>query len=227
VIKALFERFEGYLQRQGYAIQGRQIQDATLIPVPKQRNQRKENEQIAQGEVPEEWAGKFHQISPKDRDARWTKKNGASHVGSNDQINIDHGYGFIRRFLITDAAEHDSRVLADLLDDQNEGNQSWADSAYCSQAIEEVLALLDFEHQINERGYRNRPLSETQKETNRDKSMICAKVEHVFGHWVMAKGGRWIRCQGLQPPAQAKLGLKNFTYNLKWFVVWESQLAVE
>ncbi len=96
---------------------------------------------------------------------------------------------------------------------QNEGNQIWAESAYRSEAIEAVLALLDFDSQINERGYRNRPLTEAPKEMNRDKFQIRAKVEHVFGHWVKGQAGKLIRCIGLQR-VQALLGLKNLTYNL-------------
>ena len=64
--------------------------------------------------------------------------------------------------------------------------------------IEESLALLNFVSQINERAYRNRPLSEAQKESNREKSKIRAKVEHVFVHWVMEQGGKMIRCIGIR-----------------------------
>jgi len=55
VIDELFERFEQYLQTAGYAAKGGQIIDATLIPVPVQRNSREENTQIKHGEVPAEW----------------------------------------------------------------------------------------------------------------------------------------------------------------------------
>jgi transposase len=52
LIEPLFEQFDGYLIEQGYAAQGGQIVDATLIPVPKQHNSKDENEQIKQGESP-------------------------------------------------------------------------------------------------------------------------------------------------------------------------------
>lgn len=54
LIEALFAQFDGYLIEQGYAAQGGQIVDATLIPVPKQHNRKDENEQVKQGEVPAE-----------------------------------------------------------------------------------------------------------------------------------------------------------------------------
>ena len=35
--------------------------------------------------------------------------------------------------------------------------------------------------EICEKGYRNHPLTEEQKESNRKKSSIRSRVEHVFG----------------------------------------------
>ena len=224
LIKPLFERFDEYLRGQGYQAEGGQIVDATLIPVPKQRNRTAENDQIKQGEIPSEWQDKPHRLAQKDTDARWTQKNGTSHFGYKDHISIDTKYGFIRRYAVTDAAVHDSKMLGAVLDDDNSGDQIWADSADRRAAIEAVLELLQFDSQIHERGYRNHPLSEKQKDVNREKSKTRAKVEHVFGDWVMTMGGKLLRCIG-KPRATAQLGLKNLVYNLKRYVFWQSQLA--
>ena len=62
-VTELVEQFEGYLRSQSYTAQGGQIVDATLIPVPKQRNKRSENEQIRQGEVPEGWQQQPHKLA--------------------------------------------------------------------------------------------------------------------------------------------------------------------
>ena len=43
VIEELFQQFDGYLHEQGLEAHGEQIIDATLIPVPKQRNSRNQN----------------------------------------------------------------------------------------------------------------------------------------------------------------------------------------
>ncbi len=159
------------------------------MPVPKQRNTKEENQQLGRGEIPETWQEKPHRLSQKDMDARWTKKNGQSHFGYKNHISIDVEYGFIRRYEVTDAAVHDSQVLGAVLDDENEGEEIWADSAYRSELIEWVLELLQFLSHIHERAYRNRPLTEEQKESNRERSKIRAKVEHVFGSWVNDMGG--------------------------------------
>ncbi|MCT0199529.1 transposase, partial [Synechococcus sp. CS-1325] len=46
VIDELFERFEEHLRSEGLEARGGQIIDATLVPVPKQRNSREENKTI-------------------------------------------------------------------------------------------------------------------------------------------------------------------------------------
>ena len=58
VIDALFNDFDGYLKTQGYQAMGGQIIDASIVAVPKQRNNRADNAQIKQGETPKEWADK-------------------------------------------------------------------------------------------------------------------------------------------------------------------------
>ena len=108
VDKELFLMFNAYLDKQGLKPRGGQIIDATLVPVPKQRNRRKENEEIKQGKVPEDWQDNPNRLRQKDRDARWTKKNGVSHYGYKNSISIDAAYGLIRRHVLTPANIHDS-----------------------------------------------------------------------------------------------------------------------
>ncbi|MEO0802888.1 MAG: transposase, partial [Cyanobacteria bacterium J06642_2] len=90
--------------------------------------------------------------------------------------------------------------------------------------IEWVLETIGFESEIHERAYRNRPLSEKQKESNREKSKVRAKVEHVFGDWVMSMGGKLMRSIG-KARAEANIGLKNLAYNIKRYVFLEFQAA--
>ena len=128
----------------------------------------------------------------------------------------------IRRYGVTDAAVHDSQVLGALLDAENTDDRLWADSAYLSEAINEVLRWMQFEPHINERAYRNRPLTDEQKAANRERSKTRANVEHVFGCWVMDMGGKGLRTIGLAR-AKANLGLKNRVYHWKRFVFWDTQ----
>lgn len=119
---------------------------------------------------------------------------------------------------------HDSQVLGQLLDEDNERDELWADSAYRSQEVEEVLEWMGFDSYIHERAYRNHPLSEEQKQSNRDKSKTRARVEHVFGRWTMQMGGKLLRSIGLVR-AKAYLGLKNLTYNLVRYTFLQTQSA--
>lgn len=222
LIDELFEQFACFLHQAGYEAKGGQIVDATLIPVPIQRNSRAENQQIKQGEVPQAWREQPHKLSQKDRDARWTKKNGRSHFGYKNHINIDAKHGFIRRYHITAASVHDSQALGAVLDPDNGDDEVWADSAYRNERVEVGLEALGYKSQIHQRAYRNRPLTEEQTASNRNKSKTRAKVEHVFGAWVMTMGGKLARSVGLAR-VQAQLGFKNLVYNLKRYVFWQKK----
>ena len=224
LIEPLFEQFDDYLIEQGYSAQEGQIVDATLIPVPKQQNHKDENEQIKQGEIPTSWQDKPHKLAQKDTDARWTKKGGKSYFGYKNHIGIDAKYRLIRQYVVTDASVHDSQVLGQLLDADNESDGIWGDSAYQSTAIEQTLKLMGFESQIHERGYRSHPLSENQKQTNRIKSKTRARVEHVFGSWTMQMGGKLVRSIGIVR-VKAQLGLKNLTYNFMRYTFLRTQTA--
>jgi transposase, IS5 family len=222
LIEVLFERFEECLRESGYEAKGGQIIDATIIPVPIQRNTREENKVIKGGETPSEWANQPHKLAQKDTDARWTQKNGESYFGYKNHINIDVEYEFIRCYSITDASVHDSQALGSVIDPDNSGEELWADSAYRSENIEAGLEALGHISQIHERAYRNHPLTEAQLASNRNKSKTRVKVEHVFGSWVMTMGGKLVRCIGLER-VKAQLGLKNLTYNLKRYVFWQKK----
>ena len=79
VVETLFEQFEAYLADHGLQPRGGQLIDASLIPVPKQRNSREDNATIKAGECPAMWEEQPNKRRQKDTEARWTKKHGASH----------------------------------------------------------------------------------------------------------------------------------------------------
>jgi len=65
-------------------------------------------------------------------------------------------------------------------------------------------------------------LTEERQTANRERSGTRAKVEHVFGAWVMQLGGKLVRSIGLER-AKVHLGLKNLTYNFLRFVFWQTR----
>ena len=212
VIEELFEMFEGYLRDQGLEARGGQIIDATLVPVPKQRNTREENKNIKAGRLPDGWEENPNRLQQRDLDARWVKKNGIYYYGYKNSICIDAEHDFIRRFVVTPANIHDSQMLPMLLDPENQDNYVWADSAYSGQCFEDLLSLGGFESRIHEKGSRNHPLSEAAKERNSVRSAIRACVEHVFGCMTTSMGGKLTRKIGLERN-EAWWALKNLTFN--------------
>lgn len=206
--------YENRAKQNGYLAMGGQIVDATIVPVPKNRNTREENEAIKAGDMPKGWENHPAKRRQKDRDARWTKKHGRSYYGYKNHVSIDRRHKFIRRYTVTDAARHDSQELGAVLDPANTSRDVWADSAYRSAEIEARLKEERFRSRIHRRARRNRGLSEREEQGNKTRSKIRARVEHVFGHMVSAMGGKLVRTIGIAR-AKVKVGLSNLTYNMQ------------
>ena len=58
-----------------------------------------------------------------------------------------------------------------------------------------------------------------QKEDNRERSQVRAKVEQVFGHWVNEMGGKLMGSIGKQS-VKATIGVNNLVYNFKRYGFW-------
>ena len=190
--------------------------DASIVPAPKPRNTREENEALKRGETPPAWEEKPAKNRQKDKDARWTKKHGKSFFGYKNHVNVDRRHKLIRRYAVTDAAEHDSRQLDGLLRRGNTSRDVFGDSAYRSTAAEARLTAQGFRSRIHLRATRGHPLSKARAAANRVKSRIRARIEHVFGAQETAPGGRLVRTIGIVR-ARAKIGLQNsFTTSVGW-----------
>src|SRR3982075_3936616 len=220
LIEKLFDRFDQHLAAKGCMAGGGQMVDATIVPVPKQRNSGDENEAVKAGRIPEAWDNKPAKLRQKDRDARWTKKHGKSFFGYKNHVNADAKHKLIRRYEVTDAAVHDSQKLDRLLNKGNTSAEVFADSAYRSTKIEAQLRASGFKSRIHQRAARNHPLSDAQAKANRNRSKIRARVEHVFGAQETSPGGRIVRTIGIVR-ARAKIGLQNLTYNIRRLMTLE------
>jgi len=218
LIEVLFERFHEQLAEQGYLAKAGQMIDATFVEVPRQRNKREENTQIKAGETPPAWKEEIAKPKrrQKDLDARWTKKNNEKHYGYKNHINADQEHKLVHSYKITDASVHDSQVFEELLDhSMNEDDKKravYADSAYRSKEKEQQLAQDCIPSQICEKGVRNHPLTEEQKISNRKKSKVRARVEHVFGAQAQM-GGHTVNTIGILR-AEVKIGMMNLVYNM-------------
>lgn len=207
----LFALFDEQLRERGLLAQPGKLVDASFVDVPRQRNNREENATIKAGNAPAAWAEQPAKLRQKDVDARWTKKNNERHYGYKNHVKADAKSKLIESYAVTDASVHDSQMLEPLVDG-TEG-AVYADSAYRSAEAEGMLAQKAITSQIHERAYRNRPLTDAQKETNRQKSKIRARIEHVFGYMSQSMKGFFLRYIGKRRNAAA-IGLINLIYNL-------------
>ncbi len=111
LIDRLFERFGRHLEAKGYIARGGQMVDATIVPVPQQRNSRDENDQVKTGATREDRKKRPSKNRQKDKDARWTKKHGRIFFGYKNHVNADARHKLIRDYTVSDASEHDSQKL--------------------------------------------------------------------------------------------------------------------
>ena len=211
--KDLFEKFTALLETHGLIAHEGKIIDASFIEAPRQRNSREKNKEIKAGKTPSEWDDKPNKKRQKDVDARWTKKNNQTHFGYKDHAKVDNKHKFIDTYTTTSASVHDSQALDDLLTEKDEGQNLWADSAYTGEEQENTIRKYKVNNKVHEKGYKNRPLTQAQKESNTEKSRIRARVEHVFGFMEQSMNKLYINSIGIKR-AVGFVGLVNLTYNL-------------
>lgn len=156
---AIFAKVGELLQANGLRLSGGTIVDAALIAAPPSTK----NRDKARG--PE---------------MRQTKKGNQWHFGMKVHLGVDSKSGLIHSASVTAANIHDRHEVPNLL----RGNESrlYGDSAYRGKEQRERLKQIaphakDF---TNTRAYRNAPLTDADKTTNRLKSSVRSKVEHPF-----------------------------------------------
>ena len=211
----LFKVFHLKLEENELIAHEGKIIDASFVEMPRQRNTREENKHIKQtGTAPKEWDEKPNKKRQKDVDARWTKKNNERHYGYKDHAKVDNKHKFIDTYLVTDASVHDSQTMDGLLDEGKDKNADlWADSAYIGEKQNATVKKYKMNNKVNEKGYKNKPLTEEQKKSNKEKSKVRARVEHVFGFIEGSMNKFNLNCVGIKR-ATGIIGLINLTYNL-------------
>lgn len=209
----LFTRFTSFLEEKKLIFNKGQLVDASFTIAPRQRNSRDENKKIKEGKGDELWNDNPNKKKHKDIDARWTKKNGERFYGYKNHAKVDNKGKFIKKYLVTAASVHDSQALEKLLDEQDTGQDLYADSAYTGEKQAATIANYEMNNKVHEKGYPNTPLTTQQKASNTLKSKTRARVEHVFGFMEQSMNGLTLRSVGIKR-AKTIIGLINFTYNL-------------
>lgn len=217
LIEKLFTLFLKKLENNQIIAKEGSIVDASFVDAPKQRNSREENKAIKEGSVPDTFLktdknGNYSRLAQKDIDARWTCKNKEVHYGYKNHINVDVATKIIVNYSTSSASVHDSQMLKSIVDETD--TKVYADSAYRSADIEQYLEENNCKSLIHEKGYKNKPLTEEQKASNKQKSKTRVRVEHIFAFMTNAmNNGLSMKYIGKKRIASS-IGLLNLTYNL-------------
>jgi len=155
--KRIFEEVGRHLQSQGLKVSTGTIVDATIINAPSS-TKNKDN--------------------ARDPEMHQTKKGNQWYFGMKAHIGVDSKTKLIHSVVATAANEHDKHALPELL----HGNERrvYGDSAYSSQQEAIAQAAPKARDFTNKKGFRNRGLTEREREKNSRKSSVRAKVEHAF-----------------------------------------------
>lgn len=208
--RKLFELFGAMLEKQGMVGREGSIVDASFVDAPRQRNSREENELIKEGVRPAGFEENTARGRQKDCDAKWAQKGGETHYGYKNHAKVDAKSKLVVKYASTAANVHDSRVFKDLVDEKDEA--VFADSAYLSEEAREHLLQKDCQDFILFKSTRGNPLSEEDKATNKLRSRIRVRCEHVFGRMTQMALDR-LRCIG-EVRADLHIALGNLVYNM-------------
>jgi IS5 family transposase len=190
---ALFAKVGELLLAHGLKLCGGTIVDATIIAAPSSTK----NEDKA-----------------RDPEMHQTKKGHQWHFGMKLHIGVDSRSGLVHSASVTAANVHDSRQLPHLLHGRE--TRLYGDSAFANQKKMLKKIAPNARDFTNKRAYRNRPLTEADKQTNRRKSSVRAKVEHVFRPLKTLWGFAKVRYRGLLKNANRAFAMLALINLNKW-----------
>ena len=163
-----------YLQDNGMRVSRGTIVDASIINAPSSTKNRKKE---------------------RDPEMHQTRKGNQWYFGMKAHIGVDSRSKMIHSVAATAANVHDSAVLEDLL----HGNETrvYGDSAYAGKKAVISRCTNGARDFTQRKGSRYRKLTNEDRDKNRYKSRVRARVEHPF--WIMKGlfGFRKVRYRGL------------------------------
>ena len=156
---ALFAKVGELLQSNRMEFSGGTIVDAMLIAAPPSTKNREQS---------------------RDPEMCQSKKGNQRYFGMKVHIGVDSQTGLVHNASVTLGSAHDSQGLPNL--SHGDETRLYGDSAYRGQNQRKLLKVIapnarDF---TNKRAYRNRPLTDADKETNRKKSSMRSKARASF-----------------------------------------------
>ena len=201
LLETLLEEINAQLAVKGLLIRSGEVSiiDASVIKAKQNRPKKDKNGNNTQ-----------------DPEAAYNVKQGSdgkikTTYGFKTHANVDED-GFIKTFDYTAGNVHDSNVFETLLTGHEK--EVYADSAYKSNAHDQMLKRKGTRNRVLERAYRNKPLTAGQKHANRMNSGVRSIVERVFGVLKLHYGMGQARYLGLSRN-KARFGLMSLAYNIK------------
>lgn len=157
-----------------------------------------------------------HKENTQDSEADWSVKTGTkgrteSTYGFKAHTNVDED-GFVKKVIVTAGNVHDSQKLEELLTGTEE--EVYGDSAYCGKTISKKLSECDIKNRINRRAYRNKSLTESDREHNSTMSSVRYVVERTFGTFKRHYGAGKTRFLGVEK-VQNWITVISMAHNLK------------
>jgi len=116
--------------------------------------------------------------SNRDKDADFTKKRGKTYYGYKGHIAIDEDSEVIKTVEFTKASIHDSSAFDQLVDYSERA--VFADKGYANKIRRKKLEAAGIFDGILAKGYRNKPLSKSDKRFNKLLSSVRNRVERPF-----------------------------------------------
>ena len=207
--KEIFDLFFEAIAAKGYITRAGSIVDASFIETPKRKNTKEEREALKNGDIPADWCNpeRPQKLMQRDTDATWTKKGNEAHFGYKDNVKVDLDSKLITDFRVTTASTNDAKAAEGIFNEQD--NVAYGDSAYPNMELPQGVTNM-----ICEKGNRNHPLTEEQKQSNHQKAKHRCRVEHVFAGMVQMVGGTNIRCKNLNR-ATFNISMLNLLYNMR------------
>ena len=193
--RQLFKTINRWLAEAGVMMTQGTLVDATIIEAPSSTKNKEQQ---------------------RDPEMHQTKKGNQWHFGMKLHIGADSQTGLVHSASVTAANVHDRHQVPHLLHGRE--TRLYGDSAYRGKEQRERLRELapraqDF---TNKRAYKNQPLSEADKATNRRKSSVRSKVEHPFLTLKRLWGFAKVRYRGLAKNANRAFALLAMINISKW-----------
>jgi len=153
----LLQLVNDYLHENGLTVSRGTIVDASIIQAPSSTK---------------------NKDKARDPDMHQTRKGNQWYFGMKAHIGVDSQNKLIHSVVATSANVHDSAVIEDLL--HGDETRVWGDSAYIGQTDRIKAVAPNARDFTQQKGSRNRKMTDAERLKNKTKSKVRARVEHPF-----------------------------------------------